>query len=189
MGIIKNKLMNKTYLYSTMLAVCIDALALSQTSDCLNPVDIEIEEDIGSITLCLDNYDETQVQDLYDALEAEMGYEIEGTGADEYFVGSDNADYVTAREGDDILVGGLGSDYLNGNRNNDIIIAGEGNDTLNGGKNADTLWGGEGDDWLDAGKGDDYLYGGSGDDTFIMEFAGNVAFGGTGDDIFYSNGR
>ena len=93
------------------------------------------------------------------------GWISTGTGADDWVLGSSNADTFT---------GGTGNDYLFGGGGNDAIGGEAGNDYVRGGAGNDTLYGGIGDDTLRGDAGNDTLYGGdlfgnsSGSDTYVF---------------------
>ena len=71
---------------------------------------------------------------------------ITGNNGDSLFLGSPNADNVSAKQGDDCIVGGGGNDTLKGNQGNDVILGGPGNDDINGGNGYDICYGGPGTD-------------------------------------------
>lgn len=95
----------------------------------------------------------------------QTGWIASGTGADDWILGSANADTIT---------GGTGNDYLFGGSGNDAIGGESGNDYVRGGAGNDTLYGGIGDDTLRGDTGNDTLYGGdlfgtsSGSDTYVF---------------------
>ena len=78
-----------------------------------------------------------------------------GTGGDDYIIGT---------SGDDIIKGGNGDDTLLGEGGNDNINGGNGDDVLRGQAGDDALNGAAGDDYLDGGAGNDTLNGGAGED-------------------------
>lgn len=126
-----------------------------------------------------------------------------GGAGDDRYVGSLNADSVSAGAGNDAVYGGAGDDWLHGNMGDDSLSGGAGNDTMYGGQDDDRIFGGDGDDWLNANLGADVAYGGNGNDTMyggqdndtLSGDAGNdwiaadkgsdLVIGGAGADTFY----
>lgn len=126
-----------------------------------------------------------------------------GGAGDDRYVGSLNADSVSAGAGNDAVYGGAGDDWLHGNQGADSLSGGAGNDTMYGGQDDDRIFGGDGDDWLNANLGADVAYGGNGNDTMyggqdndtLSGDAGNdwiaadkgsdLVIGGAGADTFY----
>lgn len=75
---------------------------------------------------------------------------IIGSAFDDYLIGDDERNDITAGNGNDYIFGGDGSiDYLYGNGGDDTIDGGNSLDYINGGAGADTLTGGEGGDLFD----------------------------------------
>ncbi len=131
------------------------------------------------------------------------------TGANDYLVGTANADGMAGGGGDDTIAGLAGNDQLLGNPGNDVLLGGDGLDTLEGGAGNDRLFGGTGDDrlngdivgvagndtllgedgadWLDAGEGLDWLDGGTGNDTLYGGLGADVLRGGAGDDLLFGD--
>lgn len=95
----------------------------------------------------------------------QTGWISTGTGADDWILGSANADTITGGTGNDYIFGGSGNDAIGGEAGNDYVRGGTGNDTL---------YGGIGDDTLRGDAGNDTLYGGdlfgtsSGNDTYVF---------------------
>lgn len=137
-------------------------------------------------------------------------WEVWGSGGDDFFLGSDNAESFRSNGGNDNLDGGLGFDRLrydgfiqsvsidavagivtgilgNGDPFTDTISGFEhfrgtqGDDSFIGTDEDERFEGGQGSDTITAGGGDDTLAGGEGDATLN---------GGSGSDIFFvGNGR
>lgn len=89
--------------------------------------------------------------------------------ADDYIVGSDNADTINGGDGDDSIDGGGGNDWIEGSTEDGSI---SGNSVLLGGSGNDTIFARAGDDVLSGGADADILLGGTGNDTI---------YGGVGD--------
>jgi Ca2+-binding RTX toxin-like protein len=105
-----------------------------------------------------------------------------GGAGDDRYVGSLNADSVSAGSGDDAVYGGPGDDWLHGNMGADSLSGGAGADTMYGGQNDDRIFGGDGDDWLNANLGADLAYGGNGNDTMYGGQDNDTLNGGVGND-------
>ena len=83
----------------------------------------------------------------------------------------------TGTADDEWLVGGNGNESLSADAGDDILMGGGGNDTLDGGAGHDDLFGGAGDDLLRGGLGDDtYYWSGheAGNDTIWDESGSNT---------------
>ncbi|MEM4351894.1 MAG: calcium-binding protein [Candidatus Nitrosocaldus sp.] len=123
---------------------------------------------------------------------------IHGTTANDFIVGTSDADTIYGKEGDDFIVGLGSSDWLigdgiGGTPNddnlkgwNDILCGNDGNDRLDG----DNIAGGYGNDTITGG--DDVLEGGEGDDMlngdWISGFDGNDTITGGNDKLNGGNG-
>jgi hypothetical protein len=92
--------------------------------------------------------------------EPPSGATISGADADEFIMGTADADWIDGAGGADTLDGGAGSDTLHGGAGDDALT-GAGDDA------ADHLYGGEGDDRLQVGAGDT-ARGDAGDDAFTL---------------------
>jgi Ca2+-binding RTX toxin-like protein len=79
--------------------------------------------------------------------------------------------------GDDWLVGGQGNDLISAQVGGNILYGNLGNDTLHGGSGAEIIRGGQGDDSITGGGGADFISGDRGNDT---------ESGGAGADIFHT---
>ncbi len=88
------------------------------------------------------------------------GATIVGADADEFIMGTADADWIDGAGGADTLDGGAGSDTLHGGAGDDALT-GAGDDA------ADHLHGGEGDDTVQVGAGDT-AWGDAGDDAFTL---------------------
>lgn len=140
---------------------------------------------------------------LYAAYSAQtLNVSVGGSG-DDIYIGSYNADSVSAMDGNDIVVGGPSADWLHGNKGNDTVLGGSGNDTIYGGQDNDRLIasdgddfvngnlgydfisGGNGNDWLYGGQQDDTIYGGAGNDFLAGDAGNDTLYGGSGTDAFY----
>ncbi|GMG81427.1 hypothetical protein LNKW23_06400 [Paralimibaculum aggregatum] len=128
------------------------------------------------------------------------GYDLIGTGYDDYIVGSYGSDEVDGRDGNDTIEGLDGNDTLagkdghddvygddghdivTGGRGRDWLDGGRGNDRVGGGDGADTLWGGPGDDLIGGDNEPDNLYGNSGRDTLVGGNQNDTLDGGDGND-------
>jgi Ca2+-binding RTX toxin-like protein len=94
--------------------------------------------------------------DTYNARDTLAGIENVVTGdRDDWIVGSEARNVITANGGNDRinghggndeLHGGAGDDNITGDAGDDLLTGGEGNDTLNGGVGVDTMIGGTGND-------------------------------------------
>ena len=96
--------------------------------------------------------------------------------------GGDNADYISAQEGDDTIYGFGGDDVLKGGAGNDKIVGGDGHDTIYGGIGTDILEGNAGNDTLSGGANRDTLNGGTGDDLLRPGTGYGVVDGGADND-------
>ncbi|QPL47956.1 cadherin-like domain-containing protein [Halomonas sp. A40-4] len=108
---------------------------------------------------------------------------IEGTAANDTFLGSLCADEIDGAGGDDNIDGRAGDDVLNGGAGDDHIVAGDGDDVVFGGDGNDMIFGGAGNDHLFGGSGDDRLFGGDGDDVIFGNDGNDRLSGGNGDDL------
>ena len=109
---------------------------------------------------------------------------INGSDADEEFVGTEDADLIMARLGNDTAAGEMGDD---------VIFGGEGDDILRGDANSrspggtvggdDKIFGGKGDDRIGGKAGDDQLHGDEGDDEIFGDDGDDLLDGGLGNDI------
>lgn len=105
---------------------------------------------------------------------------LNGTIADDAFVGTVFADSLggsfgddslTGAAGDDEIGGGFGNDSLQGGRGNDLLSGDDGNDSIYGGVGSDQLVGGNGNDQLNGGSFADVMIGGKGDDVYAVDLA------------------
>jgi Ca2+-binding RTX toxin-like protein len=112
--------------------------------------------------------------------------QLDGTPADDDFVGTIFADLIRGssgndrlrgRAGDDELIGQTDDDTLRGGTGNDRLLGGTGNDRLRGWVGSDRLGGGTGADTLIGGAGADRLRGGDGADTFLYLSASDAGKG------------
>jgi Ca2+-binding RTX toxin-like protein len=76
----------------------------------------------------------------------ELGFDFDGTDADDVLFGTEIIDRINGFDGNDVLDGGKGNDELDGGAGNDNLSGGKGNDILIGGEGVDQLSGGAGDD-------------------------------------------
>lgn len=109
---------------------------------------------------------------------------FDGTAVQDFIIGDDADNVISAAGGIDSVQGGFGNDKLDGGAGNDALFGQEGRDTLLGGAGSDRLLGGNGDDLLDGGDDSDadVLSGGNGDDTLLWRGAGDTYDGGA--DLF-----
>jgi Ca2+-binding RTX toxin-like protein len=132
---------------------------------------------------------------------AEISTKIDVTVEPFEYVGTDDADTISASGADDVIRGLGGDDAIDAAGGSDTVYAGNGDDSVLGRGGADLLYGEAGDDNLQGGSGADILYGGQGSDDLagnagndeIYGDAGNdfisggsgedILYGGTGDDI------
>src|SRR5206468_2012803 len=84
-----------------------------------------------------------------------------GSAGNDFIIGDDDNNIISAAAGTDTVQAGYGNDTLDGGVDNDALYGQEGNDTLNGGDGNDTLSGGNGSDVLNGGDGIDALSGGT----------------------------
>lgn len=96
-----------------------------------------------------------------------------GTGGDDVFGGTNDADVADGLDGADELHGGNMDDQLFGGAGNDVLYGDNHVDTLDGGTGDDQLFGGQHDDTLIRGGGNDYMDGGLQDDVFRFTGAGD----------------
>lgn len=110
-----------------------------------------------------------------------------GTGENDVFTGTSQADVyhggggndtIEGMGGDDILCGGGGEDHISGGTDKDLIFGGEAFDALDGETENDTINGGPGDDVIHGGPDNDTVSGGPG----IEKLAGGL---GTRDWVAY----
>lgn len=122
--------------------------------------------------------------------------DLDGTGndANNFLVGSDGANTLSAlggqdtihgQDGADIILAGAGDDLARGNQANDTLDGGAGNDKLYGGGGDDSLTGGEDDDKLNGGLGNDVLYGEAGSDFVNGGTGADEMYGGEGNDVYF----
>lgn len=97
-----------------------------------------------------------------------------GTAFGDSMAGSFGNDSLTGAAGDDILAGDSGADSMIGGRGNDRLSGGDGNDFLSGGLGSDVLDGGAGDDTMNGGVAADAMIGGTGNDTYVIDIAGDI---------------
>ncbi|MFI5953799.1 calcium-binding protein [Cryptosporangium sp. NPDC051539] len=128
--------------------------------------------------------------------DANGGYQVFGTAADEVIVGSSGGDHIDGGGGTDIICGGDGDDGLydildsahatiDGEDGVDTIIGSTNHDVLNGGDGADIIYGEEGKDTIHGDNGPDTVYGGKGDDTLYGDDGKDVLHGEIGADTIY----
>ncbi len=130
---------------------------------------------------------------------------IHGTSDSEVLVGTADADFINAYEGNDSIYAGaddVSGDTVWGGAGNDVFFGGAGNDYLTGEQGRDTIGGGDGNDSIagddrsggESANGDNELWGGAGfdsieggdyDDTIGGGAGSDVLRGGDGNDIFY----
>ena len=121
---------------------------------------------------------------------------IPGSSGFDNLFGTDQADLMTALQGNDAAFGGLGDDhiyggsgddYLFGAEDNDRVFGGTGNDFVGGGDGNDLLSGGDGNDTVANQSGNDTMYGGLGNDQLFGGFSQSggtqLMYGGDGDDL------
>jgi Ca2+-binding RTX toxin-like protein len=106
------------------------------------------------------------------------------------FGGNDNIDLSAFTAMPTRILSGDGNDNVVGSPQADWIDAGEGNDTVNGGAGNDTIYGSGGNDSLIGGPGADQMFGGDGSDTFVWNpgDGSDVIEGGDGTDVLLFNG-
>ncbi|PTX55456.1 Calx-beta domain-containing protein [Litoreibacter ponti] len=103
--------------------------------------------------------------------------DLDGSSANETFIGSNAADEINAFGGDDIVAGGGGDDILDGGSGNNDVSGGAGNDTLNTtGSSTGTLDGGADDDTISITSNfqNSSIDGGTGTDTLRLSSASLV---------------
>lgn len=118
---------------------------------------------------------------------------LEGSFYDDWLIGDNGNNLISAlagndnidgKAGNDILFGGDGNDYLDGNSDNDWIAGGNGNDQIYGGRSGDDILSGDaGDDYINGSSGNDILFGGTGNDTIDAGSHDDKVYGGAGNDI------
>lgn len=112
-----------------------------------------------------------------------------GTEGDDFYLGTEEADYIGLFDGDDQAYTYCGSDNIVARDGNNTIDSGSGNDTIVTGSGGDIIRAGDGNDFIvDDGSTlfmTQYFYGGSGDDQFVMRHGGEtILYGGSGNDTF-----
>jgi Ca2+-binding RTX toxin-like protein len=120
---------------------------------------------------------------------------INGTGGNDFLVGTNNPEQILASTVDDIVLGRGNNDQLFGGIGRDLLIGGDGNDILEGDSGDDQIFGGLGNDILNGGDGNDILIGieantlgnpnqfesdrligGAGVDTFVFGDQNNIFY-------------
>lgn len=99
---------------------------------------------------------------------------FDGSGANDQYFGTPQADLIRGNGGQDQLRGAAGNDTIHG---------GEGPDSLYGDQGHDTIYGNAGDDVVRGGRGEDTLHGGNGIDMLAGDRDNDFLFGDAGDDI------
>ena len=121
--------------------------------------------------------------------ERDAAVHLNGTVADDFFVGTYLGDVMSGGFGSDVLIGGQGDDdlygsfgidFMSGNKGNDQAFGGDGDDALYGGQGSDMLDGGAGNDFLEGGLGQDALIGGTGDDIYTVDLPGDLVIEASG---------
>jgi hypothetical protein len=115
---------------------------------------------------------------------------FDGSAGNDFIIGDDANNVISAAAGTDSVQGGYGNDTLDGGGDNDGLYGQEGNDALNGGDGNDTLFGGNGNDVINGGDGIDALTGGGGNDTLDggKDSLADALSGGLGDDTLIWRG-
>jgi Ca2+-binding RTX toxin-like protein len=115
---------------------------------------------------------------------------FDGSAGNDFIIGDDANNIISAAAGTDSVQGGYGNDMLDGGGDNDALYGQEGNDTLNGADGNDTLFGGNGSDIINGGDGIDALNGGNGDDTLDggKDSVADLLSGGLGNDTLIWRG-
>lgn len=115
---------------------------------------------------------------------------FDGSAGNDFIIGDDANNIISAAAGTDSVQGGYGNDMLDGGGDNDALYGQEGNDTLNGADGNDTLFGGNGSDIINGGDGFDALNGGNGDDTLDggKDSVADLLSGGLGNDTLIWRG-
>lgn len=116
---------------------------------------------------------------------------LDGSPANEKFLGLGGNDVLNGKAGDDYLDGGLdddklygdvGDDYLLGGDGVDVISGGTGNDSIDGGNGNNKLTGEDGDDLIVSGVDNDSIEGGNGNDTISSGNGNDTVKGSSGND-------
>jgi hypothetical protein len=115
---------------------------------------------------------------------------FDGSASNEFIIGDDANNIISAAAGTDSIQGGYGNDTIDGGGDNDALYGQEGNDILNGADGNDTLFGGNGNDLINGGDGIDALNGGGGDDTLDggNDSVADILSGGLGNDTLIWRG-
>jgi Ca2+-binding RTX toxin-like protein len=111
-----------------------------------------------------------------------QGVSLNGTAANEGFLGDNRAETIMAGAGGDTIGGGGGQDYLRGEDGDDRIFGGADFDDVHGNAGNDTVTGGQGDDWTVGGKDNDWLDGEAGSDVVWGNLGNDTCEGGDGND-------
>ncbi len=108
---------------------------------------------------------------------------VEGTDfADRIELEGDEAELISAGEGDDTVFAGSGDDNVFGDEGDDALFGQGGDDTIAGGDGSDILYASNGDDVLSGGEGNDVLFGSAGSDEVAGGDDNDFLVGGSGAD-------
>jgi Ca2+-binding RTX toxin-like protein len=123
------------------------------------------------------------VENLRVDLYQPQGVSLNGTTANEGFLGDNRGETMLAGAGNDTVGGGGGQDYLRGEDGDDRIFGGADFDDVHGNAGNDTVTGGLGDDWTVGGKDNDWLDGEAGADLVYGNLGADTCYGSDGNDI------
>lgn len=110
---------------------------------------------------------------------------MEGTGADETFIGTNGRDRISPRGGNDVVFANGAKDLISGGRGNDELHGGPGNDRMNGNAGNDRISGNRGNDRISGRSGRDRLSGQAGRDRLRGGSGNDSISGGPGPDRFH----
>ena len=119
---------------------------------------------------------------------AGISTEIDVTVEPFEYVGTDDADTISASAGDDVIRGLGGDDAIDAGGGSDTVYAGSGDDIVLGRAGADILYGETGNDDLKGGSGADLLYGGGGSDDLAGDAGNDEIYGDAGNDFISGGG-
>lgn len=116
---------------------------------------------------------------------------LDGSPANEKFLGLGGNDALNGKAGNDYLDGGIGNDTLYGDAGDDYllgadgldsVLGGIGNDSIDGGNGNNTLKGEDGNDFIVSGLGNDTIEGGKDNDTINSGNGNDSVSGNDGND-------